>query len=258
VLIYRYITEGSFDAYSWQLLETKQRFISDLLSGSLSDRNGSDVDNVVLNYAEVKALAIGNPLIKERVECSNKLSRLLSLQRAAIENRILLSAELSALPPKIEKQLQTLKNTEADIIHYAENALEYDRQVKKELSEMIYAALLEHAMAENEELCLEYQGFDIILPKSMPESKPFIWVQRNGRYFLEIFTPTGAIARIDNMLDGLQDTLRKQTEVYEHYLSTEKNIKEELSNEESYSEQIAECKEKLKILDKKLGLGDKK
>lgn len=61
VYIYRYITEGSFDAYSWQLLETKQRFIAGLLSGALTDRSGSDIDSTVLDYAEVKALAVGNP-----------------------------------------------------------------------------------------------------------------------------------------------------------------------------------------------------
>ena len=70
--IFRYITEGSFDAYSWQLLETKQRFISELLSGSLTERSGSDIEDTVLNYAEVKALAVGNPLIKERVEKANE------------------------------------------------------------------------------------------------------------------------------------------------------------------------------------------
>ena len=94
VYIYRYITEGSFDAYSWQLLETKQRFISGLLSGSLADRSGSDVESTVLDYAEVKALAVGNPLVKERVETANELTRYLALQRKAIETHIRLEKEL--------------------------------------------------------------------------------------------------------------------------------------------------------------------
>ena len=55
IQIFRYITEGSFDAYSWQLLETKQKFISALLEGSITERSGSDVDDTVLSYAEVKA-----------------------------------------------------------------------------------------------------------------------------------------------------------------------------------------------------------
>ena len=64
VYIYRYITEGSFDAYSWQLLENKQRFISSFLSGTSATRDMGDIADTVLTYAEVKALAIGNPLIK--------------------------------------------------------------------------------------------------------------------------------------------------------------------------------------------------
>lgn len=85
VYIYRYITEGSFDAYSWQLLETKQRFITSLLSGTLTDRDSTDIDGTVLDYAEVKALAVGNSLIKQRVEATNNLSRCILLQKKRIE-----------------------------------------------------------------------------------------------------------------------------------------------------------------------------
>ena len=66
VFIYRYILKNSFDAYSWQLLETKQNFIYKLLNNSIFIRDASDIDDTTLNYAEVKALAIGNPLLKER------------------------------------------------------------------------------------------------------------------------------------------------------------------------------------------------
>ena len=99
VYIYRYITEGSFDAYSWQLLETKQRFISDLLSGSLADRSSDDIENTVLDYAEVKALAVGNPLVKERVEAANELTRYRTLQRKLVDTRIRMEKELPAKIP---------------------------------------------------------------------------------------------------------------------------------------------------------------
>ncbi|MBR0457315.1 MAG: DEAD/DEAH box helicase family protein [Firmicutes bacterium] len=100
VEIYRYISEGSFDAYSWQLLETKQRFITDILSGSIAGNSGSEVDDTVLNYAEVKALALGNPLLRSRVETRNELSRLSVLQRKSIENRLRLEQRylLSGIP----------------------------------------------------------------------------------------------------------------------------------------------------------------
>jgi hypothetical protein len=110
VYIYRYITEGSFDAYSWQLLETKQRFISGLLSGSLTERSGSDVESTVLDYAEVKALAVGNPLVKERVETANELTRYLALQRKAIETHIRLEKELMELPAKMDMDAASVKS----------------------------------------------------------------------------------------------------------------------------------------------------
>ena len=116
VFIYRYITEGSFDAYSWQLLETKQRFISSLLSGHLSERDGSDVSDIVLNYAEIKAIAIGNPKIKKRVELANDLDKLIILRREQIRLHETLSQELNALPAKLANQESLLDKAKIDSI----------------------------------------------------------------------------------------------------------------------------------------------
>ena len=76
IKIFRYIAEGSFDSYSWQLLETKQRFISQFLSGSEYQRSASDLEENVLTYAQVKALAISQPLMKVLAEKENELRRL--------------------------------------------------------------------------------------------------------------------------------------------------------------------------------------
>ena len=75
IKIFRYIAEGSFDSYSWQLLETKQRFISQFLSGSEYQRSASDLEENVLTYAQVKALAISQPLMKVLAEKENELRR---------------------------------------------------------------------------------------------------------------------------------------------------------------------------------------
>ena len=114
VQIFRYITEGSFDAYSWQLLETKQRFITSLLSGSYTEREGSDLEDTVLNYAEIKALAVGNPLVKKRVETANELSRYYTLQRKLVETRIRLDKELKELPSKMLHQKELIKKAMQD------------------------------------------------------------------------------------------------------------------------------------------------
>ena len=139
VQIFRYITEGSFDAYSWQLLETKQRFITGLLSGSLTERSGKDIEDTVLDYAEVKALAVGNPLVKERVKTANELSRYLTLQRKLVDSRIRMEKELLEMPGKISNQENNIAQCEADIAFYngwkQENPEPVDSKVKKEATE---------------------------------------------------------------------------------------------------------------------------
>ncbi len=113
--IFRYVTKGSFDAYSWQLLEGKQRFIAQILAGSCSARECADVDETVLNYAEVKALAVGNPLIKKRVELMNELSKYQILKRELIDKRERQKRELLDLPEQIARQKQAIALCEKDV-----------------------------------------------------------------------------------------------------------------------------------------------
>ncbi|MCD8286082.1 MAG: DEAD/DEAH box helicase family protein [Clostridia bacterium] len=126
VFIFRYITEGSFDAYSWQILENKQRFISELLSGSYTARSGGDVKDTVLDYAEVKALAVGNPLIKMRVETANELASLLTLKRKYIEGRQAMEQELMELPQQIEDATARADACAKDYAFYTDLMKEYE------------------------------------------------------------------------------------------------------------------------------------
>ncbi len=126
VFIFRYITEGSFDAYSWQILENKQRFISELLSGSYTARSGGDVKDTVLDYAEVKALAVGNPLIKKRVETANELASLLTLKRKYVEGRQAMEQELLELPQQITEATSRADACEHDLAFYNDLMKEYD------------------------------------------------------------------------------------------------------------------------------------
>lgn len=78
----RYVTEGSFDVYSWQTVERKAAFIAQIMSGELTDRSVDDVGDQALSYAEVKALATGNPLIMERAGVEAEATKLSRLQAA--------------------------------------------------------------------------------------------------------------------------------------------------------------------------------
>ena len=269
VQIFRYITEGSFDAYSWQLLETKQRFITGLLSGSLTERSGTDIEDTVLDYAEVKALAVGNPLVKERVETANELSRYLTLQRKLIESRIRMEKELLEMPGKISNQENNIAQCEADIAFFngwkQENPAPVDNKEKKDAAEkrkqirdFVHSSLIGYILEPKEKALMTYRGFEIILPANMTREKPYIWLKRNGRYYVELGDAnTGNLIRIDNFLDDLQTHLDKLKKGLSKLREREYQLKEELKKNESFSDEIEECRKRLEMLDKKLGV-DKK
>lgn len=258
VYIYRYITEGSFDAYSWQLLETKQRFISGLLSGSLTERSGSDIESTVLDYAEVKALAVGNPLIKERVETANELTRYLALQRKAVDNHIRMEKELMELPARIKHQKELIEKCECDIEFYRSNRKEYGKEERKDIRQKLFSAVKGNVLMRDETPSIAYQGFQIVLPANMTAEKPYIWLQKNGRYYVELGdTEIGGLIRIDNYLDSLDKQLEKLKEGLTDLCGRQDALKSEIAKKEDYADRIEKIKQRLEKLDRKLGV-DKK
>ena len=269
VYIYRYITEGSFDAYSWQLLETKQRFIADLLSGSLTARSEADIEDTVLDYAEVKALAVGNPLVKKRVEAANELTRYLTLQRKLVDSRIRMEKELLEIPGKIEHQSDLISKCEEDLAYHhvwkAANPPVTDSKLKKDetekrkvLRKYITCAVKSYSLETKEKTLMTYRGFDIVLPANMTLEKPHIWLVRQGKYYVELGdTETGNLVRIDNYLDAFDEYLEKLKIGLSKLKKKEIELKAELSKDENYNEQIEKYKTEVEIIDKKLGV-DKK
>ncbi|MBR2870317.1 MAG: DEAD/DEAH box helicase family protein [Clostridia bacterium] len=255
VSIFRYITEGSFDAYSWQLLESKQRFICALLSGSIKERSGSDISDTILNYAEVKALAIGNPLIKKRVEIANELNKLYSLRRKYVESRWALQKELEELPQQIAQAKQRMDNCKEDAHFVAQSEFIIEKQDRQKIRKVIFDAVMENDEQEKDKVLLNYKGFDVVLPKNMSKERPFIYLQRVGRYVTEIGdVEKGVMIRIDNCLEGLQDRFVKLENAYQQLLVNHKNIKDELQKDENYDEKILDVQEQLEKIDKKLGV----
>ena len=269
VYIYRYITEGSFDAYSWQLLETKQRFISALLSGSLVGRDSTDIDDTVLDYAEVKAIAVGNPLVKERVEAANELSRYLLLQKKLIEDHMMISKELLELPGKINHQRDLIERCEADIAFCSEwNAgnpppetnkeKKEDAERRKIIRDKIAAALIDNTMEPSERVLMNYRGFDVVLPANMISNNPHVYLVREGRYHVEFGdSGTGNLIRIDNTIDTLSSYLEKLKQGLEKFLIKQSSLEAELAKDNDYSDQIETYRNKVKELDEKLGVHEK-
>ena len=103
VSIYRYVTQGSFDAYLWQALETKARFIAQILTGDSTVRQAEDIGAQELSYAEVKAIASGNPAVLTLAEADAALHRLHILQKHHADEQYLARRQLRALPAEITR-----------------------------------------------------------------------------------------------------------------------------------------------------------
>ena len=112
--VYRYVTEGSFDAYMWQALETKARFISQVMTGDNAARRAEDIGGQELSYAEVKAIASGNPAVLTLAEADAELQRLTVLKKNHADEQYLARRNLRTLPDHIATLSERLSNLTAD------------------------------------------------------------------------------------------------------------------------------------------------
>ncbi len=257
VFIYRYISEGSFDAYSWQLLEIKQNFINELLSNSVTQRAKEDISDIMLSYGEVKALAIGNPELKEHVDLKNQLNKLKMLSKKSKDRYTHLKLEQQQLPNKIAEMDERNANIELDLAHYLANKKEYDKEYKQELRRNIYFSLMDYLYKDNERVLLNYQGFDLILPKNLVENKLYIILTANNRYVVEIGnSEIGTLIRIDNFLEGLSEYLDKNIIKADELRAQLDGIALELDNMPDYSEAIERIAKKIENIERKLDIDE--
>jgi N12 class adenine-specific DNA methylase len=121
VAIYRYVTEGSFDAYMWQALETKARFIAQIMSGDCAVRKADDIGDQELSYAEVKAIASGNPAVLTLAETDAELQRLAILRKNHADGQYLARKNIRDLPDDIKRLEKRLDGLTADMATMAGN-----------------------------------------------------------------------------------------------------------------------------------------
>lgn len=120
VKIFRYVTEGTFDSYSWQLIENKQKFIGQIMTSKSPVRSCEDIDEAALSYAEVKALATGNPYIKEKMDLDIQVSKLKLLKANHTSQRYRLEDNIAKhYPMQITALKERLEGYRADIQTYA-------------------------------------------------------------------------------------------------------------------------------------------
>ncbi len=256
VEIFRYITEGSFDAYSWQLLETKQRFIAEILSGTLTGRSGDDVDTTALNYAEVKALALGNPLLKNWVEVKNEITKLSIMRKRNVEKKMQLGKRYVNLSEQKSLHEEELRSCCNDYAFAAETRNSDDEAFlswRSFIGKNIDGLIRDNIDKAEERRPYEYRGFVIVLPAGMRSDQPYLYLSRESRYKVDIKDLGADIMRcLDSKLDSLEeckDEIRSRISTLEKEISS---IEADLSVDECYSDEIEENMKKLTIIDKEL------
>ena len=257
VFIYRYITEGSFDAYSYQLLETKAKIIAKIMNGDSDVDSEADlIDDTVLSYAEIKSLAIGNPDIKARFEAANELARFRALRSKSEEKKLSILKELDELPKVIDKQYDLVFDCSKDVNYVRNNPIALGKNERRMINHIVFDAVRTKGSV-SKEACIvkDCCGFRIIYPKFINPDQPYIWLERNGRYKVEIGdSERGVMMRIENTINSLPDKLENYRKSRDALVKRKKSLGEELKNINYYSEEIEFYCELVKDYDRKLGV----
>ena len=218
--IYSYVTEQTFDAYLYQLVENKQKFIGQVMTSKSPARSAEDVDEQALSYAEIKALAAGNPLIKEKMDLDIAVSRLQLLkanhlsQKYALEDRI-----LKEFPQTIARLEQRIEGYSADIATAAQNPSSKEYFPPMMVRNVTYDdkagagnALIEacKAMTSPDAVSIgSYRGFDLELSFDTLSKTYILYLVGKLRHRVELGTDVhGNITRIENVIEAFEQRKR--------------------------------------------------
>ena len=238
VKIFRYVTEGTFDSYSWQLIENKQKFIGQIMTSKSPVRSCEDVDEAALSYAEVKALATGNPYIKEKMDLDIQVSKLKLMKANHTSQKYRLEDNITQhYPHQIAIFKERIEGFTADMNKYAKNKPEDKEQFfmqvggksytdKKEAGTAIIAMCKEIKGINASADVGEYLGFKLNVTFDSFNNKFVMNVKGAMSHPMEVGSdPLGNITRINNVLEAMPAQLEEaQTKLsnVEHQLETAK------------------------------------
>ena len=267
VHIYRYVTENTFDAYLWQTIENKQKFISQIMTSKSPVRSCEDVDETALSYAEIKALCAGNPLIKEKMDLDIEVARLRLLkanhqsQRFQMEDRL-----LKYFPVELEKCRVQVGGFEADLETRNSHPLPSEGFVGMEV--------LGHTFSDKEEAgkaILEavktvvdmksvrighYRGFEMSLELSAFGREYILTLRGRMAHFTTLGSdPRGNIQRIDNTLGSMESRLKTVQDQIATLQKEQEAAKEEIAKPFAQEDELREKSARLIELDTLLDIG---
>ena len=260
VKIFRYVTENTFDAYMWQILENKQKFISQIMTSKSPVRAYEDVDDTALSYAEIKALATGNPYIKEKMDLDVQVSKLKLLkanhtsQIYRLESDIAKNfpVQISALKERIagmQVDSQVVKSVDLqDNDTFAMTVGNVLYEDKKEAGEALIAACAGLKAVSTGGKVGEYQGFTLSASYNMFSNAFELTIKGKCSYKLEIGKdPVGNMQRIHNALSSIDRKLteseQKLETVQQQLATAQEEVKKPFPKEAELNEKIERLSE---------------
>ena len=270
---YRYVTESSFDSYMWQLLETKQKFIGQIMTSKSPARSADDLDDAALSYAEVKALAAGNPRIKEKMDLDIQVARLKTLKTAySNEHYRLEDAITQGFPAEMRKTAQQLENAKADTALLQQNTkrdadgkdvfaitLMDTIYTKREDAGKVLLGLLGMAMNRTEPVSIgRYKGFDLQIAYFAMDKMYLAYLVGSGINPVQLSANVvGNIMRLDNCLHNLPQSVTDLESKLVQLQKQLENAKEQLAQPFAQADELAEKSKRLAELEALLNLNEK-
>lgn len=266
VEIYRYVTEKTFDAYLYQLVEGKQKFASQIMTSKSPARIAEDIDETALSYAEIKMLATGNPYIKEKMDLDIQVQKLELLKSSfnsvkyELEDKI-----IKYYPQKILETETVIEGLKADI--KIANSNKSDKFTGLVLNGQMYSdkkeagtQLLEvtkKIKSPKPTKIGEYRGFDVLCVYDIWERQPYLKLKNNLSHHLELGSDTfGNITRLDNCLNNLTKLLDSNVAKLDNVKNQLENAKEEVKKPFAQEEELKTKKARLYELNSMLNLDD--
>lgn len=268
VNIYRYVTENTFDAYLWQTIENKQKFISQIMTSKTPVRVAEDVDESSLNYAEIKALATGDPKIKEKMDLDNEVTKLKMLEANYKSNRYRLEDKVAKNYPeeisRTEKLIEAIKEDIASVEPKAEGEEKFTSITiggEKILDKKIAGERLLEAISKvkiNESKVIgKYRNMDLEVSYNFFTNEHNFSLNGAAKHSGELGTSAdGNITRLDNALEKMPEKLKRLEEKLFSTKEQLENAKEELQKPFEKADELKNKVLRLAELNKLLDMGE--
>ena len=270
VHIFRYVTESTFDSYMWQLIENKQKFISQIMTSKAPVRSCEDVDEAALSYAEVKALATGNPAVKEKMALDVDVAKLKLLKANHMNNQYRLEDDIARnFPQQIVKLMEIIDSYKADIAHFSERKITDPEQFSMEISGKVFTEKKEAGAAllavckdiKSVDAAMDigsYQGFNMRIQFDSWSKEFILSVKHESVAKVRLGADAlGNITRINNLLESYPEKLAEAEQRLETVQEQMTNAKEEVGKPFPKEEELSQKLERLSELNALLNMDER-